>query len=40
MIIFVSRVKAWQGIRVPGAFCAACSLHFTLEKRKVSVGIH
>ena len=28
MIIFVFRVKAWQGIRVPGAFSAACSLHW------------
>jgi len=37
MIIFVFRVKAWQGIRVPGAFSAACSLHW---KRKVSLGIH
>jgi hypothetical protein len=36
-IIFVFRVKAWQGIRVPGAFSAACSLHW---KRKVSLGIH
>ena len=28
MIIFVFCVKAWQGIRVPGAFSAACSLHW------------
>jgi hypothetical protein len=37
MIIFVFRVNAWQGIRVPGA---SLRLLLTLEKRKVSLGIH
>jgi hypothetical protein len=38
MIIFVFRVKAWQGH--PCSRRVLCSLLLTLEKRKVSVGIH